>query len=76
MVKELKTKAEYDEMIKSDKLTVVDFTATWCPPCQMIKPKFHAFAEELGDAVNMCSCDVDENAEASEAAGITCMPTF
>ena len=59
-----------------DKLVVVDFTATWCPPCQMIKPKYHALAEELGDTVICVAVDVDANAETSEAAGITCMPTF
>merc|ERR1712113_142419 len=76
MVKELKTKAEFDDAIKSDKLVVVDFTATWCPPCQMIKPKFHELAEKEKDAVDCVAVDVDENAETAEACGISCMPTF
>ena len=76
MVKQLENKAEFDETLQSDKLVVVDFTATWCPPCQMIGPKFVALAEELGEDVVMVKVDVDANAETSEAAGITCMPTF
>ena len=78
MVAQLKTKAEFDQCLADagDKLVVVDFTATWCPPCQMIGPKFVALAEELGDAVVMVKVDVDENGETSEACGITCMPTF
>ena len=78
MVKQLATKAEFDDCLANagEKLVVVDFTATWCPPCQMIAPKFEAKAEELGDAVVMVKVDVDENGETSEACGITCMPTF
>ena len=58
------------------KLVVVDFTATWCGPCQHIGPKFVALAEEMGDAVIFIKVDVDKNAETSEACGISCMPTF
>ena len=76
MVKEIQTKAEFDEAIKGDKLVIVDFTATWCPPCQMIKPKFHELAEANSDSYTCVAVDVDANAETAEACGITCMPTF
>ena len=75
MVKELKTRDEYDAAIKTT--CVIDFTATWCPPCQMIKPKFHAMAEdEAYKGIDFYQLDVDQNGDASQAAGISCMPTF
>ena len=76
MVQQLKTKAEFDELLKGDKLVVVDFTATWCPPCQMIGPKFVELAEKIGDAAVLVKVDVDENEETAQSCGINCMPTF
>ena len=70
------TKAEFDELLKSDKLVVVDFTATWCPPCQMIAPKFAEHADKVADKAVLVKVDVDDNAETAESCGITCMPTF
>merc|ERR1719284_1885931 len=48
-VKELKTKAEFDAELAAagGKLVVVDFTASWCPPCQRIKPIFEALPSEF-----------------------------
>ena len=73
----LADKAAFDAAIaaSTDKLLVIDFTATWCPPCKMIGPKFEAMAGEFTDCV-LKKVDVDANAEAAEAAGIQCMPTF
>ena len=76
----LADKAAYDKILEesNNKLVVIDFTATWCPPCQMIGPKFVALSEDAAykDKAIYKKCDVDANKEASEAAGIQCMPTF
>ena len=54
---------------------VVDFTASWCGPCQRIAPVFAKLAEEMTDVV-FVKVDVDENAEVAEECGIQSMPTF
>ena len=62
MVKQLKTKAEFDAELSSagGKLVAVDFTATWCGPCQRIGPEFVKLANEFTDVV-FVKIDVDEN---------------
>jgi len=76
-VEQIPTKADFDKKLAEagDKLVVVDFTATWCGPCQRIAPVFVKLADELPDVV-FIKVDVDENEETSAACGIACMPTF
>merc|ERR1711998_303845 len=73
----LNTKAEFDKALADagDKLVVVDFTASWCGPCQRIAPIFAKLAEEMPDVV-FVKVDVDDNEETAAACGIQAMPTF
>jgi len=73
--KVLETLVEFNELIKSDKVTIVDFWASWCGPCVRIAPWFKEMAEKHPN-VNFAKVDVDENAETSEKNDIACMPTF
>ena len=58
----ISTKEEFDAALKDagSKLVVVDFTASWCGPCQQIAPVFKALAQEHKDVVFL-KVDVDEN---------------
>ncbi|EQC33974.1 hypothetical protein SDRG_08653 [Saprolegnia diclina VS20] len=57
------------------KLVVADFTASWCGPCQMIKPRFHAMADQYTDVVFL---EVNEanNDDLIHSIGIRGFPTF
>eukprot|EP01126_Amoeba_proteus_P037874 TRINITY_DN3924_c0_g1_i4.p1 TRINITY_DN3924_c0_g1~~TRINITY_DN3924_c0_g1_i4.p1 ORF type:complete len:127 (-),score=27.99 TRINITY_DN3924_c0_g1_i4:93-473(-) len=75
MVKELQTKAEFDEFLKASGLVVIDFTATWCGPCHKMSPIFERFAQTYASA-HFAKVDVDANSATAEACSIRAMPTF
>ncbi|KAG1771937.1 thioredoxin-like protein [Suillus placidus] len=77
MVAEISTKAELKEFTSdANKLTVIDFTASWCPPCQAIKPIFEDLAKQ-NDNVNFLKVDLSEGSnELASDYSVTAMPTF
>ena len=65
----------FDEIIGSEELTVIDFSATWCIPCKMLKPIMERVAEKLTD-VNFFNLDIDENEEIAKRYRIFSVPTL
>jgi len=62
---------------KEDKLTIIDFHATWCGPCHLIAPKYKAHSEsEKYNEITFTRCDVDVAQDVAEKFGISAMPTF
>ena len=53
---------------------IVDFSATWCPPCRQLKPIFEKLAEEFKGRIDFVTVDVDENPELSQAYGVQSIP--
>ena len=74
----LGSKADFDAAIAATtdgKPLIIDFTASWCPPCRRIGPIYEGHVANYPELV-MKKLDVDANAEGAQAAGIEAMPTF
>lgn len=74
-VHNVEKKDMFQEAIAKPALTVVDFFATWCPPCKAIAPKVVEFSDTYTD-VKFLKVDVDELSEVASEWSVTAMPTF
>ncbi|KAL0358018.1 UNVERIFIED_CONTAM: Thioredoxin H2 [Sesamum calycinum] len=70
-----KWKIHFEASKQTPKLIVIDFTASWCGPCQYIQPAINDFAEKYTD-VEFIKLDVDELHDVAEEFGVQAMPTF
>lgn len=64
------------EVLKSDKLTIVDFWAEWCGPCRAIGPVIEELSKEYDGKVNVGKVNVDNNPQLSINYGITSIPAI
>jgi len=64
------------EVLKSDKLVIVDFWAEWCGPCKMIAPLLDEVAKEMPEKVKIVKVNVDNEQQLAQQYGIYNIPTL
>lgn len=70
MVKEINS-SNFANEIKNGQI-LVDFNATWCGPCRMLKPILSDFSEQA--SIKVCSVDIDQNEELASKYNIYSIP--
>ena len=66
----------FDEIIKSEKPTLVDFFATWCGPCKMQAPILEQVKERVGDTATVLKVDIDNNQQLATRYRVQSVPTL
>jgi thioredoxin 1 len=66
----------FSEIINSETVTLVDFSAEWCGPCKMMKPVLEDLKSKIGDRATVIKVDVDKNPQAAMSYQVQGVPTF
>jgi len=74
-LKEL-TDAEFDEFIKSNDISIVDFWAEWCGPCRISSPIFDELSKDFDGKIAFAKMDTQANPQTPGKFGIMSIPTF
>lgn len=64
------------DVLKSDKLVLVDFWAEWCGPCKMIGPFLEEIAGEMTGQISVAKINIDENPMTPSKYGVRGIPTL
>lgn len=59
-----------------DKPAIVDFTASWCGPCQRIAPILEELAKEYDGKIVIYKVDIDKNRKLAQAFNVSSIPAI
>lgn len=68
---------DFDEMVlQSDRPVLVDFWASWCPPCKMMQPVVDKLATRVSDWADVYSVNIDRSPGLASQYQVSGVPTF
>ena len=68
---------DFEEMVlKSDRPVLVDFWASWCPPCKMMQPVVDRMATKVSDWADVYSVNIDRCPSLAGQYEVSGVPTF
>jgi thioredoxin 1 len=71
------TEQIYEAEVKNSPLPVlIDFWATWCPPCKMLAPIIDEIADETVGRLKVVKVDTDACPNIRDSFGINSIPTL
>lgn len=75
MIREVTKDSFKKDIVDSDKVELLKFTATWCPPCRQQEPILKKISESRSD-YGINEIDVDKFPEVAQFYGVQSIPTM
>ena len=70
------SRQDFDKIIESDKLVLVDYYAEWCAPCRKMKPYLEEISKDMADKVTVVRINADDNKELLKELKISSLPVL
>ena len=53
---------DFIDKIKKKEMSVIQFSASWCAPCKVLKPIMEKLSDEFKEKINFYYADIDDGA--------------
>lgn len=70
----IENEAEFDSLLASESLLVIDCTAAWCGPCRLVAPLMDQLADEYSGQAKVMKVDLDNNREIANRYQVRSIP--
>lgn len=75
-MKQIKSNEFQAEVLESSVPVLVDFSATWCGPCQMMGPVLEQLSAEYAGKAKIVKVDIDESMDLAQKYQIMSVPNM
>ena len=70
------SKQQFDALLTSDKLVLIDFYADWCAPCKKMKPYLDEISKDMAEKVVVIRINADDNQQLCKNLKIDALPVL
>lgn len=70
----IQDETEFDALLATGSVIVVDCTATWCGPCKLVAPLIDKLADDYADRAKIFKLDIDNNKPIAKRFGLRSIP--
>jgi len=70
------SKQQFDNLLITDKLVLIDYYADWCAPCKKMEPYLNEISKDMADKVVVVRINADENRALCKELKIEAIPVL
>jgi thioredoxin len=70
------TRQQFDNLLATDKLVLIDYYADWCAPCKKMKPYLDEISRDMADKVVVVRINADDSRALCKELKIDAIPVL